>query len=136
MSSVLNKSIWLLKGRCFKKALLSVRFGACVINLIYYLQSILIIGNLSIYCLVKLCFARQLGGGWMCVGIFSSLQAWLCVRVLYALQCGKNSVGSGRQSHGCLNVSRMSFRVTHNGSTLAIWPNRIPSAHCLFIVWY
>jgi hypothetical protein len=43
------------------------------------------------------------------------LQGWLCVGVLCALQCAENSVGSGRQSHGCLNVWRMSFRVTHNG---------------------
>ena len=55
------------------------------------------------------------GVGGMCVGIFSSLQGWLCVGVLCALQCAKNSVGSCRQSHGCLNVCRMSNRVTHNG---------------------
>ena len=80
---------------------------------------------------------RQLGGGWalvfsygmllkcrtnddryssagvggLCVGIFSSLQGWLCVGVLCALQCAENSVGSGRQSHGCLNVWRMSCLV-------------------------
>ena len=33
--------------------------------------------------------------GGLCVGIFSSLQGWLCVRVLCTLQCAKNSVGSG-----------------------------------------
>ena len=54
------------------------------------------------------------GVGGLCVGIFSSLQGWLCVGVLCALQCAKNSVGSGRQSHGCLNVCKMSFRVTYN----------------------
>ena len=54
------------------------------------------------------------GVGGLCVGIFSSLQGWLCVGVLCALQCAKNSVGSCRQSHGCLNVCRMSFRVTYN----------------------
>ena len=66
----------------------------------------------------KVQFVRILsaGVGGLCVGIFSSLQGWLCVRVLCALQCAKNSVGSGRQSHGCLNVCRMSFRVTHNES--------------------
>ena len=31
----------------------------------------------------------------LCVCIFSSLQGWLCVGVLCALQCAKNSVGSG-----------------------------------------
>jgi len=35
------------------------------------------------------------------------------------LQCAKNSVGLGRQSHGCLNICRMSFRVTYNGFGLA-----------------
>ena len=39
--------------------------------------------------------------GGLCVGIFSSLQGWLSVEVLCALQCAKNSVGSCRQSHGC-----------------------------------
>ena len=38
---------------------------------------------------------RQPGCGGLCVGIFSSLQGWLCVGVLCALQCAKNSVGSG-----------------------------------------
>jgi len=52
--------------------------------------------------------------GGLCVGIFSSLQGWLCVEVLCALQCAKNSVGACRQSLGCLNVCRMSFRVTYN----------------------
>ena len=61
-------------------------------------------------------FFSSAGVGGLCVGIFSSLQGWLCVGVLCALQCAKNSVGSGRQSHGCLNVCRMSFRVTYNGS--------------------
>ena len=50
----------------------------------------------------------------LCVGIFSSLQGWLCVKVLCALQCAKNNVGSGRQSHVSLNLSRMLFRVTYN----------------------
>ena len=54
------------------------------------------------------------GVGGLCVGIFSSLQGWLCVGVLCALQCAKNSVGSGRQSHGCLYMCRMLFRVTYN----------------------
>ena len=60
------------------------------------------------------------GVGGLCVGIFSSLQGWLCVGVLCALQCAKNSVGSGRQSHGCLNFSRMSFRVTYNVKAFAM----------------
>ena len=55
------------------------------------------------------------GVGGLCVGIFSSLQGWLCVGVLCALQCAKNSVGLGRQSHGCLNVCRVSVRVADNG---------------------
>ena len=46
--------------------------------------------------------------------LFRSLQGWLCVGVLCALQCAKNSVGSGRQSHGCLYMCRMFNRVTHN----------------------
>ena len=54
------------------------------------------------------------GVGGLCVGIFSSLQGWLCVGVLCALQCAKNSVGSCRQSHGCLYMCRMLFRVTYN----------------------
>jgi hypothetical protein len=54
------------------------------------------------------------GVGELCVSIFSSLQGWLCVGVLCVLQCAKNSVGSCRQSHRCLNVCRMSFRVTYN----------------------
>ena len=58
------------------------------------------------------------GVGGLCVGIFSSLQGWLCVWVLCALQCAKNSMGSCRQSHGCLNVCRMSFRVTYNEQVL------------------
>ena len=51
----------------------------------------------------------------LCVGIFSSLQGWLCVGVLCALQCAKNCVGSSRQSHGCLYLCRMFNRVTYNG---------------------
>ena len=58
------------------------------------------------------------GVGGLCVGIFSSLQGWLCVEVLCALQCAKNSVGACRQSLGCLNVCRMSFRVTYNEQVL------------------
>ena len=58
---------------------------------------------------------RPLGGGWAWgVGIFSSLQGLLCVGALCALQCAKNSVGSGRQSHGCLYMCRMFNRVTYN----------------------
>jgi hypothetical protein len=59
------------------------------------------------------------GVGGLCVGIFSSLQGWLCVGVLCALQCAKNSVGSGRQSHVSFNLSRMLFRVTYNGHAFA-----------------
>jgi len=47
------------------------------------------------------------GVGGLCVGIFNSLQGWFCVGVLCALQCAKNSVGSSRQSHGCLNMYGM-----------------------------
>ena len=57
---------------------------------------------------------RPAGVGGLSVGIFSSLQGWLCVLVLCALQCAKNSVGSGRQNHVNLNLSRMLFRVTYN----------------------
>jgi hypothetical protein len=56
------------------------------------------------------------GVGGLCVGIFSSLQGWLCVRVLCALQRAKNSVGSYRKSHDRLNLSKMLFRVTYNVS--------------------
>ena len=63
--------------------------------------------------------------GGLCVGIFSSLQGWLCVGVLCALQCAKNSVGSCRQSHGCLNMCRMLNRVTHNGQVLPMVGNFI-----------
>ena len=59
---------------------------------------------------------RQPGCSGLCGGIFSSLQGWLCVGVLCALQCAKNCVGSCRQSRGCLNVCRMLNRVTHNVS--------------------
>ena len=64
---------------------------------------------------MKLRKVPSAGVGGQCVGIFSSLQGWLCVWVLCALQCAKNSVGSGRQSHGCLNMCRMFNRVTYNG---------------------
>ena len=69
--------------------------------------------------------------GGLCVGIFSSLQGWLCVEVLCALQCAKNSVGACRQSLGCLNVCRMSFRVTYNVEALVMWRHSVfrpPSA--------
>lgn len=33
------------------------------------------------------------GVGRLCVDIFSSLQGWLCVEALWALQCAKNCVG-------------------------------------------
>ena len=65
------------------------------------------------------------GVGGLCVGIFSSLQGWLCVGVLCALQCAKNSVGSGRQSHVSLNLSRMLFRVTYNEQVLPMVGNFI-----------
>jgi len=54
--------------------------------------------------------------GWVgCVLAFLALgKVWLCVGVLCALPCAKNSVGSGRQNHGCLYMCRMSFRVTYN----------------------
>ena len=63
------------------------------------------------------------GVGGLCVGIFSSLQGWLCVRVLCALQCAKNSVGSCRQSHGSLNLCRMLFRVTYNARACRMYGN-------------
>ena len=69
----------------------------------------------------------------MCVGIFSSLQGWLCVGALRVLQCAKNSVGSCRKSHGGLNVSRMLFRVTYNVQALAQWERgfvRLPGRGC------
>ena len=74
------------------------------------------------YILLKLIRIPSARVGGLCVGIFSSLQGWLCFGVLCALQCAKNSVGSCRQSHGCLNFSRMSFRVTYNGWRVAAVP--------------
>jgi len=38
---------------------------------------------------------RQPGWVGCAAGIFSSLQGWLCVGALCALQCAKNSEGSG-----------------------------------------
>ena len=50
------------------------------------------------------------------------LQGWLCVGVMFALsrllRDVKNSVRSGRQSHGCLNVCRILFRATYNSQVL------------------
>ena len=40
------------------------------------------------------------GVGGLCIGIFSSWQGWLCVGVLCALPCAKNSVGSGGKIMG------------------------------------
>ena len=59
------------------------------------------------------------GVGGLCVGIFSSWEGWLCVGVLCALPCAKNSVRSCRQSHRWLYVCRMFNRVTHNVSIYA-----------------
>ena len=47
------------------------------------------------------------GVGGLCVGIFSSLQGWLSVGVLCALQCAKNSVGSCRQKIICRHCKRL-----------------------------
>jgi hypothetical protein len=54
--------------------------------------------------------------GWVgCALAFLALcKVGLCVGVLCALQCAKNSVGSCRQSHGCLYMCRMFNRVTNN----------------------
>lgn len=60
------------------------------------------------------------GVGGLCVGIFSSLQGWLCVGVLCALQCAKNSVGSCWQSHGCLYVCRMFNRDVQRAGLAAV----------------
>ena len=70
--------------------------------------------DILLKCIANVHRYSSAGVGGLCVGIFSSLQGWLCVWVLCALQCAKNSMGSCRQSHGCLNVCRMSFRVTYN----------------------
>ena len=55
------------------------------------------------------------GVGGLCVSIFSSFArlAFVC-QLCMPCKCVKNSVVSCRQSHGCLNVCRMSFRVTYN----------------------
>ena len=71
--------------------------------------------DIQLKCIVKGDRYSSAGVGGLCVGIFSSLQGLPCVGVLCALQCAKNSVGLCRQSHICLNVCRMSFRVTYNG---------------------
>ncbi|OHC87622.1 MAG: hypothetical protein A2546_00070 [Sphingobacteriia bacterium RIFOXYD2_FULL_35_12] len=57
---------------------------------------------------------RQPGWAGCELAFLALCKVGLCVGVLCALQCAKNSVGSGQQSHGCLNVCRMSFRVTYN----------------------
>ena len=75
--------------------------------------------NLSLMCRTNDDRYSSAGVGGLCVGIFSSLQGWLCVGVLCALQCAKNSVGLGRQSHGCLYMCRMFNRVTYNEQGLA-----------------
>jgi hypothetical protein len=41
-------------------------------------------------------------------------KVWLCVGVLCAMQCAKNSVGQRRQSHANLNVSRISYKIATN----------------------
>ena len=68
---------------------------------------------------VKMIRIRSAGVGGQCVGFFNSWQGWLCVGVLCALPCAKNSVGSCRQSHVNLNLSRMLIRVTYNICTCA-----------------
>ncbi len=66
--------------------------------------------------------------GRLCDGIFSSLQGWLCVGVLCALQCAKNSMGSGGKfiagiCAGCRN------RVTYNTQkSIRIAPKKSPVA--------
>lgn len=77
----------------------------------------------ALSCLITVLCCRVVTGAWVggpCVGIFSSLQGWLCVGVLCALQCAKNCVGSCRQSLGSLNVCRVSFRVTYNVPRLCV----------------
>ena len=78
--------------------------------------------NLLLKCRTNVDRYSSAGVGGLCDGIFSSLQGWLCVGVLCALQCAKNSVESSRQSHECLNVCRMSFRVTYNSYKSIRWP--------------
>ena len=55
---------------------------------------------------------------WHKAGSFA--RVGFCVSALCALQmCLTWCVGSCRQSHGCLNVCRMSFRVTYNSCIAA-----------------
>ena len=76
------------------------------------------------------------GVGGLCVGIFSSLQCWLCDRVLCALQCAKNSVGSCRQSHGCLYMCSMLFRVTHNKLIYATQSLKEKNGSIIYLVFF
>ena len=48
--------------------------------------------DLLLICCTKADRYSSAGVGGLCVGIFSSLQGWLCAGVL-CLQCAKNSVG-------------------------------------------
>jgi len=59
-------------------------------------------------------------GGLGALAFLALLQGWFCFGALCALQCAKNSVGSGRQSHGYLYMCRMFNRVTYNGGGLTL----------------
>jgi len=63
--------------------------------------------DILLMCIADVHWYSSAGVGGLCVGIFGSLQGWLCVGVLCALPCAKNSVGSCRQSHGWLYMCRM-----------------------------
>ncbi len=60
-----------------------------------------------------------MAGGLGALAFLALCKVGFCVGVLCALQCAKNSVGSGRQSHGWLNLCRVFNRVTYNGAGIA-----------------
>ena len=73
--------------------------------------------RVKLYCssaLLMMIDIRQPGCVGCALAFLALLQGWLCVGILCALQCAKNSVGSGRQSHVSLYMCRMFNRVTHN----------------------
>lgn len=58
---------------------------------------------------------RQPGWAGCALAFLALLQGWLlCGGFCVPCKCAKNSVGSGRQSHGCLFMCRMFNRVAYN----------------------
>ena len=70
---------------------------------------------------------RQPGRAGSALAFLALCKVGFVFGVLCALQCAKNSVGSCRQSHECMNMCRMFNRVTYNVKALAMW------RHLLFV---